>query len=505
MLDGEASISVRLRDWGEKSCRAGRKGCKHQWDASPTIELTSTGKPLLLGSARGKHPPMSMCAGMKLAVLAMHAPDGLFSMPVNIVFAAVVGLVLAGSLANLLRRSDHRLAPTMGVMAAFIFAAQMVNFPIASGTTGHLLGGTLAAILLGPWAGAVVMAVVVIFQATLGDGGVTALGPNIFNMGVVGSCLAYFVYRLAAGQAAAQPGRVVAAAFFASWLAVVLASVFVSIQLAVSGTASLSRTFTVMVVTHMAIGVGEAMITAGVVAFLLKTRPDLIHDRHLRPIGASRRLVLGGALGVSLVVGGALSLLPMLWDHPDGLESVGMARGFLFEECERSEDGKLLTLPAYPIGVRLSLSADGVTAVHRYDRQAGPVETGDTILAINGLPTPDLAGVAAALRFDEAGKSFGTAVGEPLTILVNKRGQQREERMPAAAAPLAGAEPPLLALLPDYTVPGLEGLISTSLAGVIGTMVMFIISFGVGRIFTRPSRLEAALSRAQASAGGGGD
>ena len=127
-----------------------------------------------------------LLSGISIAnrpVLALHASDGLFSISVNGVFAVVVIAVLAVALRRLALRQDHRLAPGMGVMAAFVFAAQMVNFPIGSVTTGHLLGGTLAAILLGPWAATVVMTVVILFQALLGDGGTSTLGPNIFNMG----------------------------------------------------------------------------------------------------------------------------------------------------------------------------------------------------------------------------------------------------------------------------------------------------------------------------------
>jgi len=443
---------------------------------------------------------MQMPSGTCLPVLAMHAPDGLFSMPVNIVFAVVTGAVVAGSLAKLLRRADHRLAPTMGVMAAFIFAAQMVNFPIASGTTGHLLGGTLAAILLGPWAGTVVMAVVIVFQAMLGDGGTTTLGPNIFNMGIVGSCLAYYVYRLVVGRSVGQHGRVAAGAFFASWLAVVLASAFASVQLAVSGTASLHLAFPAMVITHMLIGVGEALITAGVVAFLLKTRPELMYDRHASPSTISRRLLIAGGLGASLLVGGAMSLLPMLWDFPDGLESVGIAKGFVFDEPERASDGSLDSLPAYPIGVRLENALGGVVANHRYERQGGAVRAGDVVVSINGAATPDLLAAAAAMGFDEGEKSFKLSAGEPVTVVVRRGGGQEELRMTAAAAPAAGTETPLLAMLPDYTVPGVGGLVSTSLAGVIGTLATFLISFGVGRLFTRPGRLEAALTRAEDAA-----
>jgi cobalt/nickel transport system permease protein len=431
----------------------------------------------------------------------MHATDGLFSMPVNVLFGMIAALVVGVALLKLARRSDHRLAPVMGVMAAFVFAAQMVNFPIAAGTTGHLLGGTLAAILLGPWAGTVVMAVVVIFQAMLGDGGITVLGPNIFNMGIIGTCLAYYVYRAMVGGAGSQPGRVVAAGFFSAWLAVVLASVFVSLQLAVSGRATLERVLPAMVLTHMAIGVGEALITAGVLAFIVKTRPGLLYDWNSRQPHAAGRMVIVMGLGASLAIGVFLSLLPALWAFPDGLEFVGIQKGFLFEDCRKAENGAMEMLPAYPLGVKLAMAQGTVTAVHRYANQAGAVEEGDVLRAVNGVPTPDLAAVAAALRFDERAKTFGVKAGETINVVLDRTGQERQLSVRAASAPVAGARVPIIALLPDYAVPGIGGMLSTSLAGGIGTIAVFIISFVVGRAFTRPGRLETAFSRTAPAAG----
>jgi cobalt/nickel transport system permease protein len=429
--------------------------------------------------------------------MAMHAPDGLFSMPVNVVFAVVAVVWVGLALTKLKRRADHRLAPTMGVMAAFIFAAQMVNFPIASGTTGHLLGGTLAATLLGPWAGTVVMAIVILFQALLGDGGVTALGPNIFNMGIIGTSLAYGIYRLVLGGRTLPAARVIAAAFFAAWLAVVLASVFVSLQLAASGTVSLNRALVAMMTTHMVIGVGEALITAAVLAFVLKTRPHLVRemsDERRTPI--NRAAVLAGLVG-SLAVAAVLSLLPALWDHPDGLESVGLAKGFLLEDCQKAEDGSLQTLPAYPLGVRLETVNGAVTAVHQYAKQAGPISVGDVLVSLNARTVPDLAAAAAALRFDEPTKTFGIRPGSGIEAIVRRAGQRQALSFPAAPSPVAGTLPPPIALLPDYTVPGVGGLISTSLAGTIGTIVVFCLSLVVGRLFTRPGRLELALAHSE--------
>jgi cobalt/nickel transport system permease protein len=434
---------------------------------------------------------------MVAPLLAMHAADGLFSMPVNLVFAAVVVAWLAGAVASLSRRGDHRLVPIMGIMAAFIFAGQMVNFPIASGTTGHLLGGTLAAILLGPWAGAVVMAVVVFFQALLGDGGITTLGPNIFNMGLIGTGFAYFLYRAVVGHALAQPARVVGASFFAAWLATVLASFFVSLQLAVSHTVSLTLALPAMVGTHMLIGIGEALITALVTAFVLKTRPDLLYGQ--RPTPAARRvgrpvIVLG--LAGSLVVATALSLLPTLWDFPDGLESVGMAQGFVCEEPVTAESGALTMLPAYPLGVRLESVSGHVTAVHQYKSKATGVRPGDVIERIGATPVPDLASAAAALRFDADKGRFGVAPGDELRVVVRRDGREQDLSIRASATPRAGARPPLIALLPDYTVPGVKGMVSTSIAGAIGTILMFVCALVIGRVLMRPSRLSRVVADA---------
>ena len=418
-------------------------------------------------------------------LLAMHAPDGLFSMPVNVVFGVVVLATAGVACARLSRRQDHRLVPLMGILAAFVFAGQMVNFPIASGTTGHLLGGTLVAILAGPWAATIVMAAVILFQALLGDGGITALGPNIFNMGIVGTCLAYFIYRAFVGRAFDSPARVVAAAFFAAWFSVPLASVFASLQLAVSGTASLARALPAMVLTHMLIGIGEALITAGVVAFVVKTRPDLLYGHSVAEGRRVGRPALAFGLVVSLFFATCLSLLPRLWDHPDGLEFIGQEKGFLVEEARAAEGGALVTLPAYPLGVRLAIADGKVVAVHRYDQCAGDVQPGDVIRCIETQPVTDLAEAAAALRLGTGDPKSGIPAGQPIRLVVERDGRELPLTVRAAAAPTAGATPTRIALLPDYTVPGLSGLISTSVAGAIGTVVMFVLALIMGRVLVR--------------------
>jgi cobalt/nickel transport system permease protein len=212
--------------------------------------------------------------------LDLHAPDGFLTIPVALVMWALTVAVLAFSLNRMSRTFDERAIPLLGVTAAFIFAAQMFNFPIAGGTSGHLLGGVLAAVLVGPWAGTVVMAVVVTVQALLfQDGGLVVLGANIFNMGVIGTLGGYFVYRaLARAMGGEQRARLPAAAI-AAWLSVVAGALAMTVELAVSGTTPLAVALPAMLVTHAVIGIGEALITVAALAFVQVTRPDLLRLR----------------------------------------------------------------------------------------------------------------------------------------------------------------------------------------------------------------------------------
>jgi cobalt/nickel transport system permease protein len=217
----------------------------------------------------------------------MHAADRFMSVPVSLFFWAITIIVLAISIRNVNRTLDERAIPLMGVMAAFIFAAQMFNFQVAGGTSGHLLGGVLAAILLGPWAGTIVMACVIGVQGFLfSDGGLVVMGANIFNMGIIGTLGGYFVYRslctLFGGE---NKGRIPAGAI-AGWLSVFIASAFVAMELVISGTSPFEIVFPAMLTVHAGIGIGEALITAGALAFIQAVRPDLFD---IRPDRAAAR------------------------------------------------------------------------------------------------------------------------------------------------------------------------------------------------------------------------
>jgi cobalt/nickel transport system permease protein len=176
-----------------------------------------------------------------------------------------------------------RTIPLMGITAAFLFSAQMVNFPVGGGTSGHLLGGVLAAVLLGPFAGSVTLACVLVFQCLLfQDGGLTALGANIFNMSLGGALGGYLIFRTAGLFFRGEKGTLIAAAI-ASWFSVVLASVLCALELAASGISPLGIVLPAMAGIHCVIGLGEAAISVAVLSFVMKARPDLIY---LSPIRA---------------------------------------------------------------------------------------------------------------------------------------------------------------------------------------------------------------------------
>lgn len=206
----------------------------------------------------------------------MHLPDGFLDPKTW----ATMDVVSAGAVGYAVKKTTERLSekqvPLMGVMAAFIFAAQMLNFPVIGGTSGHLLGGVLAAVLLGPWPAVLVMSAIFIVQALFfQDGGLLALGANIFNMGIIGAVLGYYVYfgirKLFGGDRGILIGT-----FIASWLAVVLAASATALELALSGTSPLRVVLPAMAGVHVIIGLGEAIITTAVIAFVLQVRRDLV-------------------------------------------------------------------------------------------------------------------------------------------------------------------------------------------------------------------------------------
>lgn len=256
----------------------------------------------------------------------MHIPDAVLDPRVALATGAIAVGGLAYGLRRLRDRLGERTTVLMGSMAAFVFVAQMINFPLpVIPASGHLLGGVLAAVLLGPWAGAAVIAAVLLVQCFLfGDGGLTALGANFVNMGLIGSVVGYAIYA-PIRRAIGGPRGTLIGAMAAAWFSVILSSGAFAVELAASGRWSdFLGVLGWMTLVHAVIGLGEAIITGLVVRFLLLTRPDLLDD----PEGAGRPEPGAGrggfalaALGVSLAV--AIFLAPLASSAPDGLEYVG--------------------------------------------------------------------------------------------------------------------------------------------------------------------------------------
>jgi len=265
----------------------------------------------------------------------MHAPDGFLDLPT----AVATGVLSAGAVGLALRQAKHELAekqiPLAGLAAAFVFAAQMINFPVAAGTTGHLLGGALAAILLGPAAGTVVVAVVVVVQALVfADGGLTALGYNVLNMAVVTAFGGHALFRLFRRLLPRSTPGVVAASGLAAGLSVVLAAAAFSLEWLFGATVPVpfDTVFGAMVGVHLLIGLGEGVITALTVGAVLAARPDLVAgardlDRsrlaESRPVRA-RTFLLAGTAVVALL---AAVVSQLSATAPDGLERVAAETG----------------------------------------------------------------------------------------------------------------------------------------------------------------------------------
>ncbi len=225
-------------------------------------------------------------------ILAMHMSDGIVNAPVSMLFVAIALLALGICAYRARAELDDRTVPLAGLVAAFIFAVQMVNFPILPGVSGHVLGGALAAILVGPFTGALCIAVVLVVQALLfADGGVTALGANITNMSILGVAAGYgtalLLYRLVLRQRGNVPAVVLGAiSFVAAVVGTICAAMGFVIEYALGGAAStsLGAVATYMFGTHVLIGAGEGVITALTVMAVVRARPDLVHL--LRTAGA---------------------------------------------------------------------------------------------------------------------------------------------------------------------------------------------------------------------------
>ena len=278
---------------------------------------------------------------MFLAPVRLHIPDGFLSAPVAAVGWVLAAALIAAALRQTRAQLGERQVPLMGVLAAFIFAAQAINFPIAAGTSGHLLGGALAAILMGPWAATLIMTAVIALQALLfQDGGLLVMGWNLLNMGALTAFFGFGVYKAMGRLVQGSRGRALAA-FAAAWVSVEVGAIATAIELALSGTVPLALGLSAMAAVHALIGLGEGLITVGALSFLAAVRPGLLELEKEAP-GRGTAVAVGGGLLLALVVA---ALSPLASPNPDGLERVAERLGFL----ERARDSAVSLLQGYSL------------------------------------------------------------------------------------------------------------------------------------------------------------
>ncbi|MFD3834826.1 energy-coupling factor ABC transporter permease [Streptomyces sp. NPDC058642] len=329
----------------------------------------------------------------------MHVPDGFIDAPTSAAAGAVAAAAVAVSLRGARRELDERTAPLAGLVAAFIFAVQMLNFPVAAGTSGHLLGGALAAILVGPYTGVLCVSVVLLMQGILfADGGLTALGVNITVMGCVTTVVAYAVFRGLVKVLPRTRRSVTAASFVAAVLSVPAAALAFTLIYGIGGTTdvAIAKVATAMVGVHVLIGIGEAAITALTVGAVIAVRPDLVYGARglqqklkLRvngelvdvpaadpaPVAArsSHRTVWLAGLATSLVLAGVVSFYASA--DPDGLEKVAADKGI----DAKAEEHAAADSPLADYGVK------DVDNARLSGGLAGVIGVGVTVVAGSGI------------------------------------------------------------------------------------------------------------------------
>jgi cobalt/nickel transport system permease protein len=257
--------------------------------------------------------------------IAMHIPDGFLSVPIAIFFWLITIIVVGYALKRVGADLGERQVPIMGVLAAAIFAGQMLNFAVAGGTSGHLIGAALATIILGPWAATLVLTCVITVQALIfQDGGLLVLGANIFNMAIVGVTVSYMIFRTVHRLAGNRSWGIFVGGFLAAWTSVEVASLGTGLELALSGTSPANIAVPAMGGIHALIGIGEGLITVGALAFIYASRRDLLKVGTETPAHGNYVWLVGLALALLLAIAS-----PLASSHPDGLEWVAEQKGFL--------------------------------------------------------------------------------------------------------------------------------------------------------------------------------
>jgi cobalt/nickel transport system permease protein len=278
---------------------------------------------------------------MLFSAAPMHIPDGFLSTLVSLLLWVVSILVIGYALKRVNTDLGERQVPLMGVLAAAIFAGQMLNFTVIGGTSGHLMGAAIATILLGPWAAILVMTCVVAIQALIfQDGGLLVMGANIFNMGIIGVSVAYFAYQTVKRLTGGRSGGILAGGFIAGWLSIVITALAVALQLALSNTSPADIAVPAMAAIHALIGIGEGLITLGALAFVNSTRPDLLKGGEKDAVVGKTVWIAGLLIAIALAVAS-----PLASANPDGLIWVAGKKGFL----DAAREPLLNLIPNYSI------------------------------------------------------------------------------------------------------------------------------------------------------------
>jgi len=284
----------------------------------------------------------------------MHIPDGFIDLQTAAVTAVLAGVGIAIALRDVRRRLPSRRVPLIGLAAAFVFAAQMLNFPVAAGTSGHLIGAVLVCVLLGPAAAVIVMTTVLVLQCLMfADGGVTALGANVLNLGVIAPTVGYAVYTAVRRIGPRGLRTLLLAAGFAAWCSTLAAALACAVQLAASGTVPLNLALPAMSGVHMLIGLGEAVITMLVVAVIARARPELIDGIDSGPMSHRALLTFGGLATLALLV----FVAPVASSLPDGLHGVAGRLDF----AQRSTT--LQSAPFDGYSLEMAVATPGVATV----------------------------------------------------------------------------------------------------------------------------------------------
>jgi len=269
----------------------------------------------------------------------MHIPDGLLD-PITLIilWILVIAVMILGyfKMGRIFEKEDSdKLIPYIGVLAAVIFAFQFVNYPVPGGTSGHLIGGTLIAVILGPWASVIILFLVLVVQSLFGDGGILALGANTFNMGIIGGIIGFYIVviivKMLNKTSIKKEIKITVATAVGSYISIVLASFICAIELSIAGAVPIEIAIPALVYWHLLIGIGEAFISALIIFYIYRVKPDFITtesimidktislkiNKYKKPIISVLTVI--GTLILMIAVGFAIGILS---DAPDGLERV---------------------------------------------------------------------------------------------------------------------------------------------------------------------------------------